>query len=469
MSRSDPIRIAIVGGGLAGLALANALIRTPPDAASDHPDFEVHVFEGKPAFSEREFSVRLATNARKALRYCFPNLNEMLERAGGHHFLGMKTVIEEENAKLKDKKQIEEKHDMMPLSVFRTTLLDEFVTMFKECGDKAKLYTGMDLVSISTGDSVVLTFGNGKTETFDAVIGADGYRSVVRRFVLGDKAAEEPATAAGFWDCRALVPAEAAQKLLFKPVKDALRYHQKQNGTEQTEQSSEYNDDSENRQWIYCGDTSFVMSGMFGDKGKAAIVVSALETEPWKTQKQVLTRKWMEEEMRGWVGDPFLKPVLDALFYETDEVQGYRHYHFKKTSTYNNGRMCIIGDAAHAMTPWQGAGAGIAFEDAMVLSHLLWNCPSRKHLDAAFETFTEVRKDRCQYMIDSSETMGKLYCGQIPEAGERNPDTGFFDLDPVRCMDVIRATRTEAFNLNHEDHRQDAKMKLEKMIRDRGL
>lgn len=39
--------------------------------------------------------------------------------------------------------------------------------------------------------------------------------------------------------------------------------------------------------------------------------------------------------------------------------------------TYWKGRMCLLGDSAHASTPHQGAGAGMALEDAFVLSKLL--------------------------------------------------------------------------------------------------
>ncbi|KAI1818800.1 hypothetical protein GGS20DRAFT_526921 [Poronia punctata] len=34
------------------------------------------------------------------------------------------------------------------------------------------------------------------------------------------------------------------------------------------------------------------------------------------------------------------------------------------TPTYANGRSCIIGDAAHTTSPYQGAGGGLAVEDA---------------------------------------------------------------------------------------------------------
>ena len=70
----DPIRIAIVGGGLGGACLANGLIAIP------HVD--IHVFEAKPEFSERGASVGLHRAATSALDQVLPSRTDMLKRAG---------------------------------------------------------------------------------------------------------------------------------------------------------------------------------------------------------------------------------------------------------------------------------------------------------------------------------------------------------------------------------------------------
>lgn len=68
------IRIAIIGGGLAGATAANALFRLP--------HFDVHVFESAPEFSERGAAVGLSINAQRALNEILPDYKNMLEKAG---------------------------------------------------------------------------------------------------------------------------------------------------------------------------------------------------------------------------------------------------------------------------------------------------------------------------------------------------------------------------------------------------
>ena len=77
MANDTPIRrlrVAIIGGGLAGATLANALF--------DQPHLDIHIFESAPEFSERGAAVGLAVNAQRALAEVIPSANELLDRAG---------------------------------------------------------------------------------------------------------------------------------------------------------------------------------------------------------------------------------------------------------------------------------------------------------------------------------------------------------------------------------------------------
>ena len=63
---------------------------------------------------------------------------------------------------------------------------------------------------------------------------------------------------------------------------------------------------------------------------------------------------------------------------------------------YNKGPVAIMGDAAHASTPWQGQGASQAIEDALVLETLLGEIKDAKQIPHAFAAYDQVRRPRTQ-------------------------------------------------------------------------
>lgn len=56
---SSTIKIGVIGGGLAGASIANALLH--------HTHLDVHVYESAPEFSERGAAVGLAGDSQRAM------------------------------------------------------------------------------------------------------------------------------------------------------------------------------------------------------------------------------------------------------------------------------------------------------------------------------------------------------------------------------------------------------------------
>ncbi|KAI0553953.1 hypothetical protein F4679DRAFT_580122 [Xylaria curta] len=98
-----------------------------------------------------------------------------------------------------------------------------------------------------------------------------------------------------------------------------------------------------------------------------------------------------------------MRLVLDQY-----STQGYSQWEHKPTPTYTNDRICILSDAAHRMTPWQGAGAGQAIEYALILGRIT----SLKEISATFQAFDAVRRPKCQRLVDSSEETGRIMWGR---------------------------------------------------------
>ncbi|KAJ6008953.1 hypothetical protein N7522_003969 [Penicillium canescens] len=80
-------------------------------------------------------------------------------------------------------------------------------------------------------------------------------------------------------------------------------------------------------------------------------------------------------------------------------------------STYTRSRIAILGDAAHASTPHQGAGAGQAIEDAHVLAELLDDSrvDSVQGIMAAFKAYDEIRRPRSQRVVTTSKENAYLF------------------------------------------------------------
>jgi len=100
-----------------------------------------------------------------------------------------------------------------------------------------------------------------------------------------------------------------------------------------------------------------------------------------------------------------LKPLQWALF------------EHKETPTYVRGNLCLLGDSAHATTPFQAAGAGQAVEDALMLSRLLSEVKNPGQLEAAFQVYDAVQRPRAQKIVDTSREAGLIYDFEHPVLG----------------------------------------------------
>jgi len=69
----------------------------------------------------------------------------------------------------------------------------------------------------------------------------------------------------------------------------------------------------------------------------------------------------------------------------------------------------MMGDAAHAITPFAGNGASQAFEDAATLLALLKEVTNVSQIPKTFEAFDAIRRSRSQKVVELSRQFGRLY------------------------------------------------------------
>jgi salicylate hydroxylase len=93
--------------------------------------------------------------------------------------------------------------------------------------------------------------------------------------------------------------------------------------------------------------------------------------------------------------------------------------------SFYSGRILVIGDAAHASTPHHGSGAGFCMEDVAVLSSLLEEIEDlstqahhQKHIQCVFAAFDASRRERDQWLVQSSRRAADLYEWRLPNTGK---------------------------------------------------
>lgn len=99
---------------------------------------------------------------------------------------------------------------------------------------------------------------------------------------------------------------------------------------------------------------------------------------------------------------PLIKEIISYTSKEkihTDEIKD-----LKPINTWYNENVCLIGDAAHAITPNMGQGACQAIEDAYVLAE----CLSKHNPNRAFEEFQRLRISKTHQIAKTSWSIGKL-------------------------------------------------------------
>lgn len=131
----------------------------------------------------------------------------------------------------------------------------------------------------------------------------------------------------------------------------------------------------------------------------------------------------------------------------------WAQYEHINTPTYVNGRVCIAGDAAHAMTPWQGSGAATAIEDAVVLGALFSQIRTSDRVEHVLKTYDAVRRPRSQCIVDSSRETGRILSGIAEDVG----------LDPMKMRDALMDRWGFIHDFDLDGHIESAKAFLKNM------
>ena len=314
-------RIAIVGGGLAGIATAQALKSF---------GIKAEVFEAAPVLGEIGAAVNTSPQAVKALRAI--GVGDGIA-AVGHQAPGIYTrnMLTGEFLEFNDRLKLAERYGAPYYSFHRADLLNALAVGLEPTAiHLAHRLTGIE----EREEHIALNFANGTCFEAEYVIGADGVRSVLRRALYG---ADNP-TYTGQMVWRSLLNAGDVPQETLEPTGFT--------------------------QWV--GPGRHLLAYKIR-QGKLVNIVTQQDTDEWV--EEGWSTRGNPDEMRA--SFPNSEPRLEKLLSRITACSKWGLFTRPLTQNWGRGRIQLIGDAAHAMLPNAGQGACQAFEDAYILARWL--------------------------------------------------------------------------------------------------
>jgi 2-polyprenyl-6-methoxyphenol hydroxylase-like FAD-dependent oxidoreductase len=312
-------RILIVGAGIGGLCTAIALAQSGDD---------VDVIDIKPDNSVAGVGFGLRTNGLRALREI-----GLLEQALSIGFPTPPLSYFDQYGRHVVDIPYGRQFDGMPnnLQLPRLGFLEIASARALELGCKIMMSTtAVDIEQDAAGVTVV--FSDGSSRRYDLVIGFDGINSQIREYLFGEKYA--PVRSGGVaWRAPVRAP---------ETLKGAIFCHG------------------------FGGKVGFVpLAG-----GMMYVIVT--HYEPGRPRHDPAAfPKIMHQRARDMMGDSeFMAEAIDSL--RTANNVAYTPLDTVMVPyPWYRGRVMIMGDAAHSMTPYLGSGAAMAIEDGVVFAELL--------------------------------------------------------------------------------------------------
>lgn len=335
-------KIAIIGGGIAGLTFARCI--------SD--DYEIHIFEKKQEFGEVGAAISVFPNALCVMDE-IGLLDNILNSSGKFENVYLKT--NEGNILSKSTP----KSDYPVICIHRANLHKILLT---DINAHLHINSGVKkLINLDNGQVEIL-LKNGKSSVFDAVIGADGIHSIVRKHIINDG----------------------------DPI---FRGYNIWRGVVKT-----------NFDIGYASET-------YGKGQRVGIVPIKNGVYGWwatyneeflKDDEPEGTKQKLKRLFGNW------HYPIPELIENTENILKNSLSDRKPHKGWTSGNITLIGDAAHPTTPNLGQGGCMAIEGA----YLLAKCINKYGLSTkAYEIYEKHQFPRSQEIISESLKLGKI--GQI--------------------------------------------------------
>jgi salicylate hydroxylase len=380
-------RIAIVGGGIGGLAAAAFLYQSGLSCA---------LYEQRGELREIGAGVAVTPNAARLLRR-LGVLDALLKTAVrleiGWEFRRWQdgTVLSAELLATR----CEQLYGEQTYTAHRADLVEALCRAVPA----GTIRLGQRVTAIGVnGATATLTFADGEVTEADVIIGADGIHSVIRATLIEPV----PPVHSGLSAFRALVPARDAPEIARRPA-----------------------------QVLWLGPDHHLVHYPVraGELINLVAIVPAGDytTESWTATATV---EELLAEFAGW--DPRLTSLIQAAAtpgrWALLDRQPLRQW--------SHGPITLLGDAAHPMLPFFAQGAAQAIEDAATLARCLAEDPTDP--SAALRRYEADRIPRTTRIQEVSHA--RAYLNHLPDGPEqRARDEAFATVDPLEANAWIYA------------------------------
>ena len=356
--RNKKLSVAIVGAGMGGLAVAATLRRAGID---------VQVYEQAARFIRIGAGIQMMPNSMKVLRGI--GIEERLRKTSFAPYSHLNRIGDTGEV-TRELPMPESLHNAPYLCMHRADLHDALVsTLPADIIHLGKKLVGLD----QTAGRVTLAFADGTRASADAVIGADGVHSVVRDIIVG--------------------PDEPIHKgrIAYRAVFPAALMNGKDIGPSRT------------KWWgidrhIVIYYTTKVCSEIY-------FVTSVPEPAEWLTRESWSAKGDVKELRAAYQG--FHEDVC-AVLNACPDCHKWAILEREPLPRWSDGRVVLLGDACHPMTPYMAQGAATSIEDAAVLARCFVSVEG-DDIEGAFKRYEAHRKPRTSVVqaISSANTWMK--------------------------------------------------------------
>jgi salicylate hydroxylase/6-hydroxynicotinate 3-monooxygenase len=379
----DELSIAVVGAGIGGLAVAATLRRL---------GMEARIYEQAQRFAHIGAGIQMMPNSMKVLRRI--GVEERVRRSSfaPHSHLNRVWDTGEVTRELPMPEGL---YGAPYLCMHRADLHEALVS----APPAGVIHLGHKLVGLDQGSSTVtLHFADGSRATADIVIGADGVHSVVREALAGPDAPIHKGRIA----YRAVFPAELMKGYDIGP--------------------------SRTKWWG--PDRHIVVYYTKPDRSEVYFVTSVPEPAGWVTPESWSAKGDVVELRRAYEGfHPDVRAVLEAC----PDCHKWAILEREPLASWSRGRVVLLGDAAHPMTPYMAQGGATAIEDAAVLARCLVEARGRD-IEGALRRYEAHRKPRTSLIQAISSANTWMREGNSDTAWLYGYDAWHADLDrPADC------------------------------------